>query len=96
MLDKTRLERETIMETISIAEAKHNLSKFVERVTRGDEPIFITRYGKETAALVSIERFRKEDGFIASLDSWRQEGTLLTDSPFEGVRQKDNARAFNW
>jgi prevent-host-death family protein len=84
------------LEKVSIAEAKHNLSRFVERVRRDNEPIFITRYGKETAALVSIERFRKEDGFIASLDSWRKEGDLPKDSPFEDVRQADNARAFNW
>ncbi|MDR0746469.1 MAG: type II toxin-antitoxin system Phd/YefM family antitoxin [Helicobacteraceae bacterium] len=84
------------METIALAEARENFSKIVDRVADNDEAIIITRYGKEAAALVSLKRFRGEDGFIASLDSWRQKETLPTKSPFEGVRQKDDARVFEW
>jgi prevent-host-death family protein len=94
MLRKTG-QRKT-MKTIAFAEARQNLSKIIERMTDNNEPIVITRYGKETAALVSIKRFRKEDGFIASLDSWRQEGDLARNSPFTDVRQTDKARAFEW
>jgi prevent-host-death family protein len=83
------------METIAFAEARRRLSEIIDRVS--DEPIVITRYGKQTAALISIDNFRKANGFCAALARWRQTNDdLFLESAFENVRQNDDARAFEW
>jgi prevent-host-death family protein len=83
------------MKTITFAEARRRLSEIIDRA--GDEPVIITRYGKQKAALISAESFRERKGFCAELARWRQTNAdLFLESPFENVRQNDDARAFEW
>ncbi|MDR3162488.1 MAG: type II toxin-antitoxin system Phd/YefM family antitoxin [Helicobacteraceae bacterium] len=81
------------MKTIAFDKVKGRLSEIIDRA--GDEPIVITRYGKERAVLISAESFREREGLCANLTRWRQTNTdLFLDFTFENARQNDDTRAF--
>ena len=56
------------METLSLSEAKINLSRLVDKVNTTDEEIVITKNGRPAAVLVSPDEFEgwKETLFIQS------------------------------
>jgi antitoxin YefM len=56
------------METLSLSEAKINLSRLVDKVNTTDEEIVITKNGRPAAVLVSPDEFEgwKETLFIRS------------------------------
>ena len=56
------------METLSLSEAKINLSRLIDKVNTSDEEIVITKNGRPAAVLVSPDEFEgwKETLFIRS------------------------------
>jgi antitoxin YefM len=57
------------MKTLSLSEAKMNLSKLVETVSTTDEEIVITKNGRRAAVLVSPDEF----------DSWKETIAVRAD-----------------
>ena len=64
------------METLSLSEAKINLSRLVDKVNTTDEEIVITRNGRPAAVLVSPDEFegwketlliRSDPGFLREI-----------------------------
>lgn len=64
------------METLSLSEAKINLSRLVDKVNTTDEEIVITKNGRPAAVLVSPDEFegwketlliRSEPGFLKEI-----------------------------
>ena len=64
------------METLSLSEAKINLSRLVDRVNTTDEEIVITKNGRPAAVLVSPDEFegwketlliRSDPGFLKEI-----------------------------
>jgi len=64
------------METLSLSEAKINLSRLVDKVNTTDEEIVITRNGRPAAVLVSPDEFegwketlliRSDPGFLKEI-----------------------------
>ena len=64
------------METLSLSEAKINLSRLVDKVNTTDEEIVITKNGRPAAVLVSPDEFegwketlliRSEPGFLEEI-----------------------------
>lgn len=63
------------MATYSIAEARNNLSKLVERAEKG-ETITLTRHGKVAARIVASEAETK-----SRPDNWKEEMMKLLANP---------------
>ena len=64
------------METLSLSEAKINLSRLVDKVSSTDEEIVITKNGRPAAVLVSPDEFegwketlliRSDPGFLSEI-----------------------------
>jgi len=60
------------MKTISLSDAKTNLSKIVDRVEKFDDEITITKNGRAAAVLVSPEEY----------DSWKETRIITGDAEF--------------
>ena len=60
------------MKTYALAEAKANLSRIVDAVSRRDERVTITRKGRPAAIVVSPEEY----------ESWSATLEILADSEF--------------
>ena len=60
------------METLSLSEAKINLSRLVNKVSTTDEEIVITRNGRPAAVLVSPDEF----------DGWKETLLIRSDPGF--------------
>ncbi len=82
--------------TVSIAEARDNLSDLYNRVAYGDERIVLTRHGKALVAMVPIEDLEALERFQDYLDAqsadeaweeYQREGGV----PIEVVRQRLDA-----
>jgi antitoxin YefM len=65
------------METLSLSEAKINLSRLVDKVNTTDEEIVITKNGRPAAVLVSPDEFegwketlliRSDPGFLKEIE----------------------------
>jgi prevent-host-death family protein len=79
-----------IMKRVSIFEGKNKFSKLVEEASKG-EPQIITKNGKETAVVISIEEYKRLKAQKQSLSD------LLLSSPWRGAdldltRNKDTGR----
>jgi prevent-host-death family protein len=79
------------MKTVSIFEGKNKFSELVANAAMG-EPQVITKNGKETAVVISIEEYRKLKAKQGSL------GEFLLNSPLRGsgidlTRDEDEGRA---
>jgi len=88
----------------SIAEAKNRLPSIVHDVEVGNSARF-TRRGKPVAVLVSLydyERLSKQKSlFWPAFQSFRSnkfqnEGVIIGDADFEGLRDTDPGRKINW
>jgi len=64
------------METLSLSEAKINLSRLIDKVSTSDEEIVITKNGRPAAVLVSPDEFegwketlliRSDPGFLKEI-----------------------------
>ncbi len=78
------------MKTVSIFEGKNKFSELVANAANG-EPQVITKNGKETAVVISIEEYRKLKAKQGSLSDF------LLNSPLRGsgidlTRDKDMGR----
>ena len=78
------------MNKVSIFEGKNKFSKLVENAAKG-EPQIITKNGKETAVVISIDEYRRLKAPKQSLSE------LLLSSPWRGAdldltRSKDTGR----
>ncbi len=78
------------MKHVSVFEGKNKFSELVANAAKG-EPQVITKNGKETAVVISIEEFRKLKAQKGSL------GDFLLNSPLRGsgidlTRSKDMGR----
>jgi prevent-host-death family protein len=62
------------MKTLSLSEAKTNLSGLVEEVASRDEEIIITRNGRPAAVLVSPDEY----------DSWKETVAIRGDAALRG------------
>ncbi|MBW1790361.1 MAG: type II toxin-antitoxin system Phd/YefM family antitoxin [Deltaproteobacteria bacterium] len=60
------------MITLSLSEAKINLSKLIEKITSTDEEILITKNGKPAAVLVSPDEF----------EGWKETVSIQSDPAF--------------
>jgi len=60
------------METLSLSEAKINLSRLVDKVNTTDEEIVITKNGRPAAVLVSPDEF----------DGWKETLLIRSDPGF--------------
>ena len=60
------------METLSLSEAKINLSRLVDKVSTTDEEIVITKNGRPAAVLVSPDEF----------DGWKETLLIRSDPDF--------------
>lgn len=58
------------MKTLSLSEAKTNLSGLIDDVERRDEEIVITKNGRPTAVLVSADEY----------DSWKETQAIRADA----------------
>jgi prevent-host-death family protein len=77
------------VKTYALAEAKANLSRIVDAVSRRDERVTITRKGRPAAVLVSPEEY----------ESWAATLEILADPDFlaeirRGVRGLKRARTY--
>ena len=78
------------MNKVSIFEGKNKFSKLVESAAKG-EPQIITKNGKETAVVISIDEYRRLKAPKQTLSE------LLLSSPWKGAdldltRSKDTGR----
>ncbi len=73
------------METVSLAEAKAQLSKLIDRVESGEE-IVITRHGRAVARVAPVELLRKPIDFEA-LAKVRKSNPPLRKSSAELLRE---------
>jgi len=79
------------MDTVSLADAKANLSELVDRVEAGDT-IDITRRGKPVARLTAVERPRKPinaallQALTSTMPPQAQDATDLVRSMRDGDR----------
>lgn len=60
------------METLSLSEAKINLSRLIDKVNTTDEEIVITKNGRPAAILVSPDEF----------EGWTETQEILSDPKF--------------
>ena len=75
------------MKTLSLSEAKMQLSALVEALQTDDEEVVITKHGKPAAVLVSSDEF----------EGWRETQRVLSDTELSAeirqglmaLRQKD-------
>ena len=79
------------MKTVSVFEGKNKFSELVAKAAMG-EPQVITKNGKETAVVISIDEYRKMKVRQGSL------GEFLLNSPLQGsgidlTRDQDMGRA---
>jgi prevent-host-death family protein len=58
------------MKTVSLSEAKTQLSRLIDSVEGHDEEVVITRNGRATAVLVSM----------ADFESWKETATVRADA----------------
>lgn len=84
------------MSSISLYEAKNNLSALVKNVQNGESTVEITRYDKPVAVLMSYDEFCKQNksnnGFLSALNKWRQknvDGIPDADEIFAAGRSKE-------
>lgn len=79
------------MKTVSVFEGKNKFSELVTNAAKG-EPQVITKNGKETAVVISIEEYRRLKAEMGPLSE------LLLNSPWRGsgidlTRSKDTGRS---
>ncbi|MFO1035987.1 MAG: type II toxin-antitoxin system prevent-host-death family antitoxin [Geminicoccaceae bacterium] len=79
------------MATVSVAEAKMQLSALLDRVERGEE-VVITRRGRSVARLSAVERRLKPIDFDA-IEALREATPLQTEPAERFIRRlRDDAR----
>lgn len=80
-----------MMTTVSVAEAKAQLSALLDRVERGEE-VVITRRGRSVARLSAVERRLEPIDFVA-IRAVREATPLQSENAEEVIRGlRDNAR----
>jgi len=92
------------MSDFSIAEAKNNLPRLVQKAEAG-EAVRITRRGRPVAVLLSEGAFARlsgqPQGFMTFLSQWRAEQADHPDAfahagDFENLRDRSPGRDFSW
>lgn len=92
------------MSQVSIAEAKDNFPRLVQRAEAG-EPVCITRRGRPVAVLLSQSEYARltaPQGSLADfLRAWRAEMDSRgidypSDADFAGLRDQSERRAVEW
>jgi len=86
------------MESVTITQAKNNLTQLVHKVEDSHGVIELTRHGKASAVLLSYEDYKKLSearpsfvGMVAELNVEFKD-VKIEDDVFEGVRSKDSGR----
>lgn len=83
------------MSSVSVYDAKNNLSSLIKQVQNQGDVVEITKYDKPVAVLLSKEEFEKkqkaEDSFFQKLKNWHLKYTGFEDvsEVFEISRQNE-------
>ncbi|WP_435112852.1 type II toxin-antitoxin system Phd/YefM family antitoxin [Nocardiopsis synnemataformans] len=64
------------MTTLPLAEARNNLSKIVDEVERTHDAITITRNGRPSAVVISVDDYESMTETFALLDSPEEQASL--------------------
>lgn len=93
--------------SITISEAKNNLTKLVHNAEEG-EIVQLTRHGKPVAVILSMERYQAYVGtsgrLAKALQDWHEEcysvpetdSVAFTDQELAKLRSKQPLRTFSW
>ncbi|MGQ0711902.1 MAG: type II toxin-antitoxin system Phd/YefM family antitoxin [Rhodoferax sp.] len=93
------------MQIIPFSEVRAQLAEVLRGVESGEAPMVISRRGHASGVLMSYAQYQQLSGealgFADRLQAWRAQhlaaGAGAPDAdPFEGVRQRDEARPFTW
>lgn len=93
------------MLAIPFSQVRAQFADTLRYVQRQQQAVMISQHGKPTAVLMSIEQFEQqqpsESQLMARLWAWRAAEQVDTSTDdvseaFEGLRDTDDGRAFEW